>query len=187
MAELVEGYNEADALEFIHEHLPQLLQERFDTDRLEFILDIVYEYYDIIGEDGEQEGELNLPEMLAFINESMKEASQETLSEDELKEILLADNHYMDSIDPEGGAVKLDEVADDIYDALPESVKQRYSLEDVYLLLCIEANYLDANDEVLEDDLRAYILAEAAEEELEVDAETLSVIRAVEARVLGEN
>ena len=190
MLEQIANYNEADAIKYIHEHISSNLQKRYDENTIGFILDIVYEYYEIIEEDDEKKDEevVNLEEMLAFVNASMNESELETLSEEELKEILMADNAYMDSIDPDGAedVVNLDVEVENIYNALPDNIKEKYSLEDIYLILCIEADYIADNDMINEDHLREAIIEEAAEEDLEITLDDLNKILAVEAKVLGE-
>jgi len=190
MSEHIANYNETDAIQFIHENISEELQKRYNPDSIGYILDIVYEYYDIIEEDGKKDEKepINLPEMLAFVNESLKESDMEVLTEEEFKEILSADNDYMDSIDPEGAedVVNLDEVIDDIYKELPEDIQKKYGVEDVYLMLCLEADYVSDNDIVSEDELRSYIIDNAAKEDIKIEPDTLSKILAVEARLLGE-
>ncbi|MDR0659999.1 MAG: hypothetical protein LBG19_04195 [Prevotellaceae bacterium] len=188
MLEQITNYDEADAIKYIHEHISEDLQKRYDENTIGFILEIVYEYYEILEEDGKEDEVVNLEEMLAFVNASMNESDLEALSEEELKEILMADNAYMDSIDPEGAedVVNLDIEVENIYNALPNSIKEKYSLEDVYLILCIEADYIADNDMVNEDTLREVIIDEAKEEDLEITLDDLNKILAVEAKVLGE-
>lgn len=190
MLEQIANYDEADAIKYIHEHISEGLQKRYDANTIGFILDVVYEYYEILEEDEEKKDDetVNLEEMLAFVNASMNESDLETLTAEELKEILMADNAYMDSIDPEGAeeVVNLDIEVENIYNALPGNIKEKYSLEDIYLILCIEADYISDNDMVNEDALREFIIDEAKEEDLEITLDDLNKILAVEAKVLGE-
>lgn len=188
MLEQIANYNEADAIQYIYKHISKDLQKRFDENSIGFILDVVYEYYEILDEEGKEEETVNLEEMLAFVNASLSESDLENLTEEELKEILVADNDYMDSIDPDGAedVVNLDVEAENIYNALPESIKKKFSLEDIYLVLCIEADYINEHDMVNEDQLREYILEEAVGEELELNLDELNKILEVEAKVLGE-
>jgi hypothetical protein len=188
MLEQIANYDEADAIKYIHEYISKDLQKKYDENTIGFILDIVYEYYEILEADGKGDDVVNLEEMLAFVNASMNESDFDILSEEELKEILVADNAYMDSIDPEGAedVVDLDVEAENIYNELPGSIKKKYSLEDIYLILCIEADYIADNDMVNEDQLREFIIEEAAGEELEIALDDLNKILSAEAKVLGE-
>ncbi len=190
MLEQIANYNEADAIKYIHEHISKDLKKRYDENTIGFILDVVYEYYEILEEDEERKDDetINLEEMLAFVNASMVESDLETLSEEELKEILMADNAYMDSIDPDGAedVVNLDVEVENIYKALPDNIQKKYSIEDIYLILCIEADYIADNDMVNEDHLREAIIEEAKEEDLEISLDDLNKILAIEAKVLGE-
>ncbi len=190
MLEQIANYDEAEAVKYIHSYISEDLQKRYDANTIGFILDIVYEYYEILEEDDVKKDDdtVNLEEMLAFVNASMTESDFETLTAEELKVILMADNAYMDSIDPDGAeeVVNLDVEVENIYNALPDSIKKKYSVEDVYLMLCIEADYIADNDMVNEDHLRETIIEEAKEEELEITLDDLNKILAVEAKVLGE-
>lgn len=188
MLEQIANYNEEDAIKYIHEHISKDLQKRYDLNAIGYILDIVYEYYEIVEEDGKEDDVINIEEMLAFVNASLFESNMDKLTEEELKEILMADNAYMDSIDPDGAedVVNLDVEVENIYNELPENIRKKYSLEDVYLILCIEADYIADNDMVNEDALREYIIDEAKGEDLEIGLDDLNKILAVEAKVLGE-
>ena len=188
MLEQIANYNEADAMQYIHKHISADLQKKYDENTIGFILDVVYEYYEMLEEEDKVEESVNLDEMLAFVNENLKESKIDSLTEEGLKEILVADNAYMDSIDPDGAedVVDLDVEVENIYNELPEAIKKKFSLEDVYLILCIEADYINEQDMVNEDHLREYILEEATEEELELSLDELNIILDVEAKILGE-
>ena len=188
MLEQIANYDEAAAIKYIHEHISEDLQKRYDENTIGFILDIVYEYYEILEEDGKEEEVVNLEEMLAFVNASLTESDLDTMSEEELKQILMSDNAYMDSIDPDGAeeVVNLDVEVENIYNELPANIKEKYSLEDIYLILCIEADYIADNDMVNEDTLREFIIDEAKEEDVEITLDDLNKILAIEAKVLGE-
>lgn len=192
MADQAVSYNESEAIQFIHGNISEPLRKKYDTDDLAYILDFVYEYYESIENEQSEGDTVNLPEMLEFVNKSMEQSNLKLLEEKELEEVLVADNDYMDSIglgdedEANADVVNLDEIVEDVYKQLPADIQKKYGIEDVYLLLCLEADYINENDFVNEEELLTYVVSAAEEEELEVDAKTLEIIFSVEAKLLGE-
>ena len=94
-------YDDDDAVEFIHNYLPQDLKEKFQGDTLYYILDLICEFYeknDYLSEDDEEKEEKDL---IAFIvRQSKKNAIGNFKSEDILL-VLRAEEAYMNTLDAE--------------------------------------------------------------------------------------
>jgi len=94
-------YDDDDAVEFIHNYLPQDLKEKFQDDTLYYILDLICEFYeknDYLSEDDEEKEE---KELIAFIiKQSAKNAIGNFKAEDILL-VLRAEEAYMNTLDIE--------------------------------------------------------------------------------------
>jgi len=62
-------YDEDEAIAFIRNQLPQELKTRFSDDDLNYIIDLIYEYYESKGllNDDEEEVEIDLDDLTAFV------------------------------------------------------------------------------------------------------------------------
>ena len=56
-------YDEGDSVKFIRNYLPQELKEKFSDDDINYIIDLIYEYYEEKGfMDDEADDEVNIDE-----------------------------------------------------------------------------------------------------------------------------
>jgi len=94
-------YDDDAAVEFIHNHLPQDLKEKFPEDTLYYLLDLICEFYeknDYLNDDDEEKEER---ELIAFmIKEARKDAIGSFLPDDILM-VLRAEEAYMDTLNIE--------------------------------------------------------------------------------------
>lgn len=67
------GYDEDDAVKFIQNYLPQELKGKFSDDEINYIIDIIYEFYEDKG----------------LLNESSSDDEIIDIDEDELTEFVL--------------------------------------------------------------------------------------------------
>ncbi|MDR2125423.1 MAG: hypothetical protein LBP63_01160 [Prevotellaceae bacterium] len=192
------NYNETDAAVFIHKHLSSQMQQKYTTEQIEYLLDLVYEYYDTIDDDG-NDTDVNIVEMTAFINQNVRNNFCSPIEYKEVEDLLNADNAYMESIgifEPENNAcsfdnddiVSMENIIDDVYALLPEHIKNRYGKDNVFDILCMECNYINNTDyeEIDEDEMCEYIQQNAAEKDMEISVEDIKNILDVESSFLGE-
>jgi hypothetical protein len=196
------NYNETNAAIFAHENISSPMQQKYSIDQLGYLLDLVYEYYESIDTDEENDTDINIVEMTSFINSNISKNFCKPITHKELEELLLADNAYMESIgllepetedeaedlDDDDDVVNIDAVVDEIYVLLPEDLKSKYKTDDVYAVLCIECDYLNEceTEEVDEAEMYKYIQENAAEEDIKISIEEIKTILAIEAKFLGE-
>lgn len=190
MEQVNKSYNEADAAAFVKKETADSLKGAYELDDIACILDLIYEYYESIEDEMTENPDMlvNVEAMGTFINEQLKESNMRELAAVELESILMADNAYMDSIgmNEDEDVVNLDEVIDELYVKLPAEIRKKYNEDEVYSILCFEADYHDANEFIDIDDMRTYILNRATKEGLDIDIETLMVILKMESELLGE-
>ena len=93
-------YDEDEAVKFILDFIPVEAKKRINVDKVEYVLDVVYEYYDengLIDEDSTEEASIDEEEMFKFILKCSKKDKIE-LSEDDIQMILDGEFEYGKSL-----------------------------------------------------------------------------------------
>ena len=93
-------YDEDEAVKFILDSLPADAKERVDNDKIEYVLDVVYDYYEengLIDEDSTEEASIDEEEMFKYILKSAKKDKM-GLSEDDIQLILDGEYEYGKSL-----------------------------------------------------------------------------------------
>ena len=93
-------YDEDEAVKFILGSLPADAKERINDEKVEYVLDVVYEYYDengLIDEDSTEEASIDEEDMFKFILKCSKKDKM-ALSEDDIQLILDGEYEYGKSL-----------------------------------------------------------------------------------------
>lgn len=93
-------YDEDEAVAFILDFIPTEAKERIDEDKIEYVLDVVYDFYDengLIDEDSTDEASIDEEEMFKFILKCSKKDKME-LNEDDIQLILDGEFEYGKSL-----------------------------------------------------------------------------------------
>ncbi len=93
-------YDEDEAVKFILDFIPVEVKERIDEDKVEYVLDVVYDYYDengLIDEDSTEEASIDEEEMFKYILKSSKKDKM-GLSEEDIQLILDGEFEYGKSL-----------------------------------------------------------------------------------------
>ena len=93
-------YDEDEAVKFILYTLPADAKERINDEKIEYVLDVVYEFYDengLIDEDSTEEASIDEEEMFKFILKCSKKDKM-NLSEDDIQLILDGEYEYGKSL-----------------------------------------------------------------------------------------
>lgn len=93
-------YDEDEAVKYIYDNLPADAKENIDDTKIEYILDVIYDYYDekgLVDEDTAEEASIDEEEMLLFIMKCIKKDKME-LNEEEVELILDGEYNYGVSI-----------------------------------------------------------------------------------------
>lgn len=97
-------YDEEDSVKFIQNYLPQELKGKFSNDEINYIVDLIYEFYDSKGymnmdmEDNE-EVDIDEEELVQFVIKNALKDKVGKFSEDEITFIVQGELAYCDSID----------------------------------------------------------------------------------------
>ena len=93
-------YDEDEAVKFILGFLPADAGKSIDEEKVEYVLDVVYEYYEengLIDEDSTEEASIDEEEMFKFILKCSKKDKME-LNEDDIQLILDGEFEYGKSL-----------------------------------------------------------------------------------------
>jgi len=93
-------YDEDDAVKFILSSLPAASKVRIDDTKIEYVLDVVYEFYDengLIDEDSTEEASIDEEEMFKYIKKCAKKDKMD-LSDEDIELILEGEYQYGKSI-----------------------------------------------------------------------------------------
>ncbi|MBP6611533.1 MAG: hypothetical protein KA206_10655 [Paludibacter sp.] len=93
-------YDEDDAVKYILNILPEEYKDKIDDTKIEYVLDVVYEFYDengLIDEDSTEEASIDEEEMFKFILKCSKKDKM-NISEDEIELILEGEYQYGKSL-----------------------------------------------------------------------------------------
>ena len=93
-------YDEDDAVKFILNSLASATDGSFDDTKIEYVLDVIYDFYDengFIEEDSTEEASIDEEAMYNYIKKAAKSDKME-LTDDEIKLILEAEFEYGKSL-----------------------------------------------------------------------------------------
>ncbi|MDD4971724.1 MAG: hypothetical protein PHT07_20040 [Paludibacter sp.] len=93
-------YDEDEAVKFILDSIPAESKDRIDNDKIEYVLDVVYDYYDengLIDEDSTEEASIDEEDMFKFILKCSKKDKMK-LSEEDIQLILDGEYEYGKSL-----------------------------------------------------------------------------------------
>lgn len=93
-------YDEDDAVKFILNFIPSEAKDRITDDKIEYVLDVVYDFYDengLIDEDSTEEASIDEEEMFKFILKCSKKDKMQ-LKEEDVQLILDGEYEYGKSL-----------------------------------------------------------------------------------------
>lgn len=93
-------YDEDEAVAFILKFLPTDVRKRIGEDEVDYVLDVIYDFYDekgYIEEDSAEEANIDEEEMFDYILKAAKKDKMD-ISEDEIQLILHGEYEYGKSI-----------------------------------------------------------------------------------------
>jgi hypothetical protein len=103
---LRDAEDDARAVEFIHNYLPQELKDKFTEDELYYFLDLIIDYYasnDIFNAEADSEGyiEIDLDEVVDFIIKKAKKENMGEYEHDDILFVVQAELEYSESLEEE--------------------------------------------------------------------------------------
>lgn len=98
------GYDEDDAVKYIQNYLPQELKGKFSNDEINYVIDIIYDFYEdkgLLNEDASDEAivEIDEDEMIGYVLKNTKKDKLKDFSADEITFIIQGELAYCESLD----------------------------------------------------------------------------------------
>lgn len=94
-------YDEEDSVKFIREHLPQEMRNEFSDDEINYIVDLIYEFYDekgFLDEDDEKDIEIDEEELLEYVVKNARKDEVRNFTEEQIEYIVAGELAYCDTL-----------------------------------------------------------------------------------------
>jgi hypothetical protein len=93
-------YDDDEAIKFIRNQIPQELKEKFSDDDLNYLIDLIYEFYEEKGflDDNDTEVDIDLDELTAYVVKQSKKDKVGVYTEEEISFVVDAEIAYCDSL-----------------------------------------------------------------------------------------
>jgi DNA-binding GntR family transcriptional regulator len=93
-------YDDDEAIKFIRNQIPQELKEKFSDDDLNYLIDLIYEFYEEKGflDDDDTEVDIDLDELTAYVVKQAKKDKVGVYTEEEISFVVDAEIAYCDSL-----------------------------------------------------------------------------------------
>lgn len=94
-------YDDEDSVKFIRNYLPQELKEKFSDDDINYVIDLIYEFYEDKGymdDDADEEVDIDEDELVAYVVKNAKNNGFENFTPEEIQFIVQGELNYCDSL-----------------------------------------------------------------------------------------
>jgi len=94
-------YDDDEAIKFIRNQIPQELKEKFSDDDLNYLVDLIYEFYEdkgFLNDDDDTEVDIDLDELTAYVVKQAKKDKVGVYTEEEISFVVDAEIAYCDSL-----------------------------------------------------------------------------------------
>lgn len=96
-------YDEDDSVKFIQNYLPQELKGKFSNDDINYIVDLIYDFYESKGylnEDPEKDGDVEIDEdeLIEYVVKNARQDGVGKFEPDDITFIVQGELEYCDSI-----------------------------------------------------------------------------------------
>ncbi len=94
-------YDEDDSLKFIQEHLPEEMKNEFSDDEINYIVDLVYEFYEekgFLDEGDDTEIEIDEDELLEYIFKNARKDAIRDYTDEQIEAIVAGELAYCDTL-----------------------------------------------------------------------------------------
>lgn len=94
-------YDEEKSLKFIQDHLPEEMKNEFTDDEINYIVDLIYEFYEdkgFLDESDDSEIEIDEDELLDYILENTREDEIREYTDEQIEAIVAGELAYCDTL-----------------------------------------------------------------------------------------
>jgi len=94
-------YDEDDSLRFIQDHLPEEMQGELSDDEINYIVDLIYEFYEekgFLDENDETEIEIDEDELLEYIYKNARKDAIRDYTDEQIEAVVAGELAYCDTL-----------------------------------------------------------------------------------------
>ncbi|MPM45859.1 hypothetical protein SDC9_92551 [bioreactor metagenome] len=94
-------YDEDDSVKFIRKNLPEEMQNEFSDDEINYIVDLVYEFYEEKGymdEDDDKDIEIDEDELLDYVIKNARNDKIRDFTDEQVEAIVAGELAYCDTL-----------------------------------------------------------------------------------------
>ncbi|WP_436414938.1 hypothetical protein [Petrimonas sp.] len=94
-------YDEDESVKFIRKSLPEEMQKEFSDDEINYIVDLVYEFYEekgFLDEDDDKDIEIDEDELLDYVIKNARKDKIREFSDEQIEAIVAGELAYCDTL-----------------------------------------------------------------------------------------
>ena len=94
-------YDEDESVKFIRKSLPEEMQKEFSDDEINYIVDLVYEFYEekgFLDEDDDKDIEIDEDELLDYVIKNARKDKIREFSDEQIEGIVAGELAYCDTL-----------------------------------------------------------------------------------------
>ncbi|HHT30219.1 MULTISPECIES: hypothetical protein [Petrimonas] len=94
-------YDEDESVKFIRKSLPEEMQNEFSDDEINYIVDLVYEFYEekgFLDEDDDKDIEIDEDELLDYVIENARKDKIREFTDEQIEAIVAGELAYCDTL-----------------------------------------------------------------------------------------
>lgn len=94
-------YDEDESVKFIQNNLPEEMKDKFSADEVNYIVDLIYEFYEEKGfleENDDTEVEIDEDELLDFVLKNARKDGVRDYTDEEIEAIVAGELAYCDTL-----------------------------------------------------------------------------------------
>ena len=94
-------YDEDESVKFIQNQLPEEMKGEFSADDINYIVDLIYEFYEMKGffnEDDESEVEIDEEQLFEYVVKNVRKDKIREYSDEQIEAIISGELAYCDSL-----------------------------------------------------------------------------------------
>ncbi|HBG40761.1 MAG TPA: hypothetical protein DDW85_05020 [Porphyromonadaceae bacterium] len=94
-------YDETESVKFIQEYLPEEMKNTFSDDEINYVVDLIYEFYEekgFLDEDDDREVEIDEDELLEYVLKNAHKDKIREYTDEQIEAIVAGELAYCDSL-----------------------------------------------------------------------------------------
>lgn len=99
--DVIMEYDEDESVKFIQTHLPEEMKNVFSDDEINYIVDLIYEFYDekgFLDENEDSDVEIDEDELLDYVIENARKDNVRKYTDEQIEAIVAGELAYCDSL-----------------------------------------------------------------------------------------